>query len=215
MIFWTTLIKGYMQIGQSQQALECFQDMQHKGIRPNAVTYLCILKAGDVFGAANKGKQIHDKDLRQGLPASNVLLGDALVDTWSIQSHYKFVSKLCADVKQGMTTTLIPRAHIVDPEDTIIVFGNCVACGKPLEALYMVGTFMLPRKHQYQPLCFAVMLGIEDMCVKGSCNTAIHSKAKAWVSERTLLKSRGSFCADTHDNTSVELKDVPSTKAAS
>ena len=61
-----------------------------------------------------------------------------------IQVHYEFVSKLFLDVKRGMTYKLTPRPHVVDPENTIHVFGTCVACGEALEASYVVGTFMLP-----------------------------------------------------------------------
>ncbi|MCO5580162.1 hypothetical protein L7F22_034029 [Adiantum nelumboides] len=82
-ISWSALITGYVQIGQGQQALECFQDMQLEGIRPNAVTYLCILKACAVLGAVDKGKQIHDEVSRQGLLERSVLLGGALMDMYA------------------------------------------------------------------------------------------------------------------------------------
>ena len=48
-------IAGYAQ-GHAKQALDCFEEMQREGILPNAVTYLCILKACATIGAADKGK---------------------------------------------------------------------------------------------------------------------------------------------------------------
>ncbi|MCO5568790.1 hypothetical protein L7F22_022490 [Adiantum nelumboides] len=76
------------------------------------------------------------------------------------QEQYKFVRKLFGEVKRGMRYTMTPRPHVVDLENTIHVFGTCVACGEALEASYVVGTFMLSCKHQCHPLCFAAVLRI-------------------------------------------------------
>ena len=45
--------------------------------------YACILKACATIGAADKGKQIHDKIARQGLLQNNIVLGSALVDMYA------------------------------------------------------------------------------------------------------------------------------------
>ena len=45
-------------------ALDCFEQIQHEGILPNAVTYACILKACATIRVVDKGKQIHDKIAR-------------------------------------------------------------------------------------------------------------------------------------------------------
>ncbi|KAI5057963.1 hypothetical protein GOP47_0027978, partial [Adiantum capillus-veneris] len=82
-VAWSALIAGYAQNGQGQQALECSEQMQHEGICPNAVTYVCILKACAMIKAIDKGKQIHDKILRQGLLERDLLLGNALVDMYA------------------------------------------------------------------------------------------------------------------------------------
>ncbi|KAI5084889.1 hypothetical protein GOP47_0001058 [Adiantum capillus-veneris] len=81
-VSWNALITGYAQKGQGQHALECFEQMQREGILPTAVTYVCILKACAVIGAIDKGKQIHDEILRQGLLKNNMVLGGALVDMY-------------------------------------------------------------------------------------------------------------------------------------
>ncbi|KAI5055332.1 hypothetical protein GOP47_0030477 [Adiantum capillus-veneris] len=81
-ISWSALIAGYALHGQAEQALDCFQLMLNEGISPNDVTFSCILKACGTLGALDKGKQIHDEILRQGLLRSNVVLGNALVDMY-------------------------------------------------------------------------------------------------------------------------------------
>eukprot|EP00250_Pteridium_aquilinum_P025421 c30766_g1_i1 orf=1-207(+) len=44
-VLWNALIVKYTQQGQVEDALNCFQQMGCKGISPDAVTYICILKA--------------------------------------------------------------------------------------------------------------------------------------------------------------------------
>ena len=63
-VTWTALIRGYAQGVHAKQALNCFEEMLCEGILPNAVTYVCILKACATIGVADKGKQIHDEIAR-------------------------------------------------------------------------------------------------------------------------------------------------------
>ncbi|KAI5074899.1 hypothetical protein GOP47_0010860 [Adiantum capillus-veneris] len=82
-ISWTALIAGYARDGKGHKALDCFEQMQHKGIVPNGVTYACILKACAAVGAIDKGKKVHDEILRQGLLEHDIVLGGALVDMYA------------------------------------------------------------------------------------------------------------------------------------
>ncbi|KAI5065733.1 hypothetical protein GOP47_0020428 [Adiantum capillus-veneris] len=82
-VSWSALIAGYAQEGQAEQAFNCLEQMQHEGILPNAVTYICTLKACTTTRAAERGKQIHDEIARQGLLRNNILLGNALVDMYA------------------------------------------------------------------------------------------------------------------------------------
>ncbi|MCO5579401.1 hypothetical protein L7F22_033256 [Adiantum nelumboides] len=80
---WTTLISGYARHGQAQDALNCFEQMQQKGVSPDAVTFACVLKACGNIRATAKGQQIHHEVARQGLLGSSVILGNALVDMYA------------------------------------------------------------------------------------------------------------------------------------
>ncbi|KAI5059784.1 hypothetical protein GOP47_0026103 [Adiantum capillus-veneris] len=82
-VSWSALISGYSQNGQGQKSLECFEQMLHEGIPPNAVTYVGVLKACAVIGAVDKGRQIHEAIARQGLLEKNAVLGNALVDMYA------------------------------------------------------------------------------------------------------------------------------------
>ncbi|KAH7422275.1 hypothetical protein KP509_12G001600 [Ceratopteris richardii] len=78
-ISWSTLISGYTENAQGQEALQCFWNMQREGFIPNAVTYTSILKACGITLEVDIGRQIHEEILRQGLLDDNVMLGTSLV----------------------------------------------------------------------------------------------------------------------------------------
>ncbi|KAH7330937.1 hypothetical protein KP509_20G008800 [Ceratopteris richardii] len=81
-VCWSALIAGYVQQGQSDQALNLFYQMQMEGVDPNAVTYACILRVCGITGTANVGEQIHDKVKKIGLLEKDTMLGKALVDMY-------------------------------------------------------------------------------------------------------------------------------------
>eukprot|EP00250_Pteridium_aquilinum_P000317 c10350_g1_i1 orf=1-564(+) len=58
---WNALLAGYTQEGRGQEAIDCFEQMQNKGLSPDKVTFGCVLKACGSTGAAEKGGQIHDE----------------------------------------------------------------------------------------------------------------------------------------------------------
>ncbi|KAI5070710.1 hypothetical protein GOP47_0015053 [Adiantum capillus-veneris] len=72
--------------------------MKLEGILPNAVTYVCILKACAVIRNIKKGKQIHDEISKQGLLEKNLVLGGALVEMYvkcgSLPQAQKVMKKL-------------------------------------------------------------------------------------------------------------------------
>ena len=82
-VSWNALIARYAREGHAVQALGCSEEMQCEGILPNAVTYMSILKACAMIGAADKGKQIHDEIARQGLLQNDSVLRNSLVDMYA------------------------------------------------------------------------------------------------------------------------------------
>ena len=81
-VSWTALISGYAEEGNADKSLECFERMQSEGLSPDAITFICLLKACGNTGAINKGKQIHYEIVRRGLLEKDPVLGTALVDMY-------------------------------------------------------------------------------------------------------------------------------------
>jgi pentatricopeptide repeat protein len=83
-VSWSALIAGYAQRGEGHSALNCFEQMQSEGIRANAVTFICILKACGSVGAIDTGEKIHEEIIgRCLLDKEDIVLGNALVDMYA------------------------------------------------------------------------------------------------------------------------------------
>ncbi|KAH7295758.1 hypothetical protein KP509_27G064300 [Ceratopteris richardii] len=80
---WSALIAGYTQQGFGDEALKCFELMQHEGLTPNAVTFTLLIRACGSIGAADKGEQIHKEVANRGLLEDDLLLVTALVDMYA------------------------------------------------------------------------------------------------------------------------------------
>ena len=57
--------------------------MRREGVIPDAVAYICLLKACAAVGAVDKGKEIHEVIAKEGLLQDNVVLATALVDMYA------------------------------------------------------------------------------------------------------------------------------------
>ncbi|KAH7276797.1 hypothetical protein KP509_39G022100 [Ceratopteris richardii] len=86
-ISWTALIAGYAEHGFGLEALYCFEQMQLEGIHPNAITFVCTLKAccaiGSMHNGLAKGANIHAEAERRGMLESEITVGAALVNMYS------------------------------------------------------------------------------------------------------------------------------------
>ena len=82
-VSWTTLITGYVQEGQCDEVLRCFEQMRCEGFSPDSVTFGCILKACSNVGGYEKGKRIHKEIITRGLLHKSIDLGAALVDMYA------------------------------------------------------------------------------------------------------------------------------------
>ncbi|KAH7364943.1 hypothetical protein KP509_18G000200 [Ceratopteris richardii] len=78
-VLWTTLISGYLKHKNCKEALVCFGSMLQYGVTPNAITFLCGLKACGSIGALDKGQEIYIELARtehfmKQLPIANALI---------------------------------------------------------------------------------------------------------------------------------------------
>jgi pentatricopeptide repeat protein len=80
---WNALISGYAHHGDSQKALQLFEQMQQtKSLRPNAVTFVAVLSACANQAARTQGARVHQQVLKSGVKMGDYL-GAALIAMYS------------------------------------------------------------------------------------------------------------------------------------
>ena len=98
-VSWSALIAGYSEHGHGKEALACFEEMQLEGASPDAITFLCNLKACSNMGAIEKGHEIHINMEKRGLIRMDIALGNTLVDMYakcgSLATAGQVFEKLC------------------------------------------------------------------------------------------------------------------------
>lgn len=80
-VSWNTMIGAYAQDGQSKKALQLFGQMQREGVKPDKVSFLCILEAFSGEEALMDGKNMHACIARNGFE-SDLAIGTALVNMY-------------------------------------------------------------------------------------------------------------------------------------
>ncbi|KAL5706112.1 Pentatricopeptide repeat-containing protein [Ranunculus cassubicifolius] len=58
-VLWTSMIGGYVQNGENEEALSLYCRMQMEGLLPNELTMASVLKACSSLAALEHGKQLH------------------------------------------------------------------------------------------------------------------------------------------------------------
>ncbi|KAH7301425.1 hypothetical protein KP509_23G025800 [Ceratopteris richardii] len=82
-VSWNTLIAGYTKQGESEKAIECFEQLQLEDLHPDSISFVCTLKACGSIGAIQKGIEIHNFILKRGLLQTDLAIGNALIDMYS------------------------------------------------------------------------------------------------------------------------------------
>ncbi|XP_057848982.2 pentatricopeptide repeat-containing protein At3g03580 [Cryptomeria japonica] len=118
-VSWTTMIGGYVRIGQFDEALELFRNMRLLCINPDAMTLASILAACE---SLEQGKEIHEEIIRNGFQ-SNVFVGSSLVDMYA----------KCGRIKRARHVfDKMPKRNTVS---WTVMISGCVRNGYANEAL--------------------------------------------------------------------------------
>lgn len=81
-VLWTSMIGGYVQNGENEEALSTYAKMQAQGIFPNELTMASVLKACSNLAALDQGKQVHTRTVKYGI-SLELSIGSALSSMYS------------------------------------------------------------------------------------------------------------------------------------
>ena len=105
-VTWNTLITGYAQHGHAHEALDGFVQMRDEGFSPDAVTFVCALKACGKIGCLEMGKEIHAMiNKSEGLLEQNVILANALVDMYAKCNMLEKAQEVLNELPNGNVVT--------------------------------------------------------------------------------------------------------------
>ncbi|KAH7277277.1 hypothetical protein KP509_39G043600 [Ceratopteris richardii] len=109
-VTWTSLLMGYVDNGRGEETLQLFERMQLECILPDAITFVCNLRACATVGTINKGREVHAKAYNKGLVEKDAFLANALIGMYVkvgllAQAHQMFDRFLVRNVISW--TTLI------------------------------------------------------------------------------------------------------------
>ncbi|KAH7300096.1 hypothetical protein KP509_24G044900 [Ceratopteris richardii] len=102
---WTSLIGGYAEVGLGHEALRLYDQMQHEGLLPNAITFICVLKACSTTGNVMKGEEIHREISRQGLIEKEIAVGNALLHMYAECGALAKAQEVFQELPSWNTTT--------------------------------------------------------------------------------------------------------------
>lgn len=81
-VTWNVLLKGFVDARHGNKTLELFLLMQEDGLKPDAVTLLCTMKACSSIGALQQGYLLHIDSVQRGLDI-DLSIGNSLVSMYS------------------------------------------------------------------------------------------------------------------------------------
>ncbi|XP_022142608.1 pentatricopeptide repeat-containing protein At4g21300 isoform X1 [Momordica charantia] len=77
-VLWNVMLNGYVKNGDSRNAIKIFLEMRHGEIKPNSVTFACVLSVCAMEAMLDLGTQLHGLAVTCGLdldsPVANTLL---------------------------------------------------------------------------------------------------------------------------------------------
>ncbi|KAI5055257.1 hypothetical protein GOP47_0030402 [Adiantum capillus-veneris] len=80
---WNAFISALLEFGLYEEALKCFDQMQHEGVCSNAGTVISSLKICSRLGAPFTGWHIHIEMVKQGWLEQDAYVGSSLIDVYA------------------------------------------------------------------------------------------------------------------------------------
>ena len=174
-VSWSALISGYVKQGKSHEALDCFGHMEREGFLPNAITFICILRACGNIRAIYKGQSVHDIIVNEGLLEKNIVLGSALVDMYVKCGRMEKARQVLKE---------LPRRNEVSWNTLIAGYAERGQCHESLKCLEQM------QREGISPTL------ITFICILKACGKIGAIDKGTWI-HNEIMKSTSSFKTDT------------------
>ncbi|XWS33450.1 hypothetical protein CRYUN_Cryun22dG0083900 [Craigia yunnanensis] len=106
LVLWNTMISGYsLNEELSEEALECFREMQHVGYRPDDCSFVNVISACSNLSSPSQGRQIHALTIKSEIP-SRIQVNNALVAMYSKCGNLQDARRLFDRMPEHNTVSL-------------------------------------------------------------------------------------------------------------
>ncbi|KAI5055192.1 hypothetical protein GOP47_0030337 [Adiantum capillus-veneris] len=82
-VSWNALMTGYVDNGDCEAAVKCFEQMKHERVAPDAFTFVCMLKACGNMKYIQKIQALHVEIEKLGLLETDAFVNNTLVDVYA------------------------------------------------------------------------------------------------------------------------------------
>ncbi|KAK7277316.1 hypothetical protein RIF29_18467 [Crotalaria pallida] len=149
-VCWTAVIDGLVRNGELNKGLEMFREMQVKGVKPNEVTFVCVLSACSQLGALELGRWIH-MYMRKCDVKVNRFVAGALMNMYS----------RCGDIDEAQVLFNEVKVKDVSTYNSMIV--GLALHGRSIAAIELFRE-MLKERHRPNSITF---VGVLNACSHG------------------------------------------------
>ncbi|KAH7301311.1 hypothetical protein KP509_23G019700 [Ceratopteris richardii] len=167
LVSWNVLMAAYTDLGLAEQTANCLEKMRVEGVSPDAISFVCALKAHGIMGAIDKGTELHGEIERQGLLVKDSLVGSSLVDMYArcgaLPKALEVFHKLPSRDVVSWTAVMEGYAQLGESENVFHAFNS------------MLAEHILP-----DPVTFIVILNVcshTGLFIKGQTYFEVMSKA--------------------------------------
>ncbi|XP_052199200.1 putative pentatricopeptide repeat-containing protein At1g68930 [Diospyros lotus] len=129
-VCWTTMIVGYAQSGQEEEALLLFRQMLLENVKPDSFTISTIVSSCARLASLYHGQVVHGKAVHMGVDC-NLLVSSALINMYSKSGEIK---------NAWAVFSLMPIRNVVSWNSIILGYAQN---GKDLEALALYEEMIL------------------------------------------------------------------------
>eukprot|EP01018_Ginkgo_biloba_P011341 Gb_31474 [translate_table: standard] len=174
-ISWSAMIAGYGMHGHGYEALALFTQMQEAGVKPDYITFICLLSACSHSGLLDEGWQYFDSMIRDYCIIPGVEHYACMVDLLGRSGHLQealdFIKKMPLEPDVSVWGALLGACRIhnnvelgecvaehlfeLDPEDGggYVLLSNIYAAGGRWDDVKKVRTLMKDRQLKKTPGC--------------------------------------------------------------
>lgn len=201
---WTVLLKGYLDQELGEEALYWFEQMQLKGVSPDAAMFACGLKACGIVAVAGRGLKMHLQIAKQGIE-QDLFLQNSLLDMYTkcglfAEAQDMFEKLLVRDIISWTSFTTgyaslglkdqvfvcLKQMHLDQISPNLVFWNSIISAFAEIEEIEATFLFILQMQEQGQIPDIWTMTSALKACGKAA-SLALGKRLHAQVTKSRVI----------------------------